>query len=166
MDDPLLADIETEDLLSFGDLGFQGHSNCRYSPPKWAKNSKGVPLTFDAEFGDTRADWRKDFAAPVIKPDAEPDDPAGLTPLQKRMAWGFFNMLADWTRPVVPGEHRQWNIKCAPLKYILCMGSLRMTTTQTGQDLLFQATSINWCINGAPFICLQTDETCCCKRPA
>ena len=38
MDDPNLLAILIEDLLSFGDLGFGGHSNARYTPPKWAKN--------------------------------------------------------------------------------------------------------------------------------
>ena len=34
----IIEDLLTEDLLSFGDLGYQGHSNARYSPPKWGKN--------------------------------------------------------------------------------------------------------------------------------
>jgi hypothetical protein len=38
LDDPTLGSIPDEDLMSFGDLGFQGHSNARYTPPKWAKN--------------------------------------------------------------------------------------------------------------------------------
>jgi hypothetical protein len=43
LDDPTLGDIQDEDLLSFGDLGFQGHSNCRYTPPKMGQKPMEVP---------------------------------------------------------------------------------------------------------------------------
>ena len=38
LDDPDLLAMQILDLLSFGDLAYQGHSDCRYSPPKWEKN--------------------------------------------------------------------------------------------------------------------------------
>ena len=38
LDDPDLLAIMIMDLMSFGDLAYQGHSEARYSPPKWAKN--------------------------------------------------------------------------------------------------------------------------------
>lgn len=38
LDDPTLSKIDIEDIKSFGDLGYQGSSDCRYTPPKWAKN--------------------------------------------------------------------------------------------------------------------------------
>ena len=38
LDDPDIRNISVLDLMSFGDLAYQGHSDARYTPPKWAKN--------------------------------------------------------------------------------------------------------------------------------
>eukprot|EP00973_Karenia_brevis_P089650 12398820-Karenia_brevis.AAC.1 len=38
IDDPSILKIDVEDLKSFGDTGKAGHSDCRYTPVKWAKN--------------------------------------------------------------------------------------------------------------------------------
>ena len=37
LDDPDLLNLSILDLMSFGDLSHQGHSDARYTPPKWAK---------------------------------------------------------------------------------------------------------------------------------
>ncbi len=38
LDDPTMSKLDVEDIKAFGDLGFQGSVDCRYSPPKLAKN--------------------------------------------------------------------------------------------------------------------------------
>jgi len=38
LDDPAFGAIPVDDLMSLGEYGYQGHSNARYTPPKWSKN--------------------------------------------------------------------------------------------------------------------------------
>ena len=45
LDDPAFEKILIEDLLSMGDSGEEGHSDCRYAPVKWAKNQFKVILS-------------------------------------------------------------------------------------------------------------------------
>ncbi len=45
LDDPTLPKIDVEDVKSYGDSGYAGHSDSRYKPPKWAKNQLHNLLT-------------------------------------------------------------------------------------------------------------------------
>ncbi len=73
LDDPTFDKIHYEDVKSFGDSGFQGHSDCRYTPSKWAKNQ------FRAILSNT---WRS-------AGEPAPNDAATVSPKE------FFPMIRD-----------------------------------------------------------------------